>query len=321
MTFEWDNRDVQRYNLFQHLTPTIYWHYVSNQYFPLNFYETAQNFEEYFEDEVRDKLCNKEITLKDMMSLYNLDVFKDRVAMGKEMFMTEQLIETSAHPITKDGSNEDKNKDTDKINEKEKNDPNNIESMIKFLERHYDKIKSKNDSLVHEMSQKLQNVYDPIQRRENEDEIWNEYHKTGMFPDNKMKLWNLKNMNDFENDIYNDVAAIYLEDCSQNLQDYVSDPKNLLVDTHYCTKMEEDYLRLVAQKHQEKNESHSKKLKERINDVQQIFQTNSDVDKNKIIQSHPVTVSLLNERRKKEEDAKCLICNSGDYEENDLIVF
>ena len=32
-----------------------------------------------------------------MMSLYNLDLFKDRVAMCKEMFMTEQLIETSVH--------------------------------------------------------------------------------------------------------------------------------------------------------------------------------------------------------------------------------
>ena len=192
--------------------------------------------------------------------------------------------------------------------------------MIKFLERHYDKIKNKNDSLVHEMSQKLQNVYDPAQRRQHEDEVWKEYYKTRMYPEN-IKLWNLKNMNDFDNDIYNDISAVYLEDCARNLQDYMSDPKNLLIDTNYSTKMEEEYLQLVAQKHQEKNESHSKRLQERINDVQQIFQTNSDVDKNKIIQSHPVTVSLLNDRRQKEEDAKCHICNSGDYEENDLIVF
>lgn len=45
------------------------------------------------------------------------------------------------------------------------------------------------------------------------------------------------------------------------------------------------------------------------------------MDSNSLVKSHPLTASLLNDRRQKEEDAKCNICGSGDYEENDLIVF
>lgn len=84
----------------------------------------------------------------------------------------------------------------------------------------------------------------------------------------------------------------------------MSDPKNLLVDTQYSTKLEEMYLQYVAQKHQEKNESHSKKLQERITEVQEIFEKDLGADKDAIIQSHPVTISMLNMRRQKEEDAK-----------------
>lgn len=192
--------------------------------------------------------------------------------------------------------------------------------MVNFLERYLIKLRSKNDLIVKEMSTKLQETYNPVARREFENQLWAKYEENEEFPED-MKFWNLRNIDDFNNSIYFDVAAIYLEDLSQNLGDYLSDNKDLLVDSQYATKLEERYLAYVAQKHQEKNESHSKKLKERIMDVQHQFMQNAEVDKNMIIQSHPITVSLLNERRQKEEDAKCLICNSGDYEEHDMIVF
>lgn len=192
--------------------------------------------------------------------------------------------------------------------------------MVNFLERYLIKLRNKNDLIVKEMSTKLQETYNPVARREFENQLWAKYEENEEFPED-MKFWNLRNIDDFNNSIYFDVAAIYLEDLSQNLGDYLSDNKDLLVDSQYATKLEERYLAYVAQKHQEKNESHSKKLKERIMDVQHQFMQNAEVDKNMIIQSHPITVSLLNERRQKEEDAKCLICNSGDYEEHDMIVF
>lgn len=55
MSFEWNNREIQRYNLGQSFTPAIFWHYVSNQYFPLNTYDLAQNFEEHFDENIRAK--------------------------------------------------------------------------------------------------------------------------------------------------------------------------------------------------------------------------------------------------------------------------
>lgn len=130
-----------------------------------------------------------------------------------------------------------------------------------------------------------------------------EWEDTGAIPD-QIKLWSLEDINDLNNSIYYDVAAVYLEDLSQSLPDYFLDPKNLLVDCQYSTKLEERYLQHVAQKHQEKNESNSKKLQERITDVQEILRKDSEADKNLIVRSHPVTVSMLNERRQKEEDAK-----------------
>ena len=130
-----------------------------------------------------------------------------------------------------------------------------------------------------------------------------EWEDTGAIPD-QIKLWSLEDINDLNNSIYYDVAAVYLEDLSQSLPDYFLDHKNLLVDCQYSTKLEERYLQHVAQKHQEKNESNSKKLQERITDVQEILRKDSEADKNLIVRSHPVTVSMLNERRQKEEDAK-----------------
>jgi len=192
--------------------------------------------------------------------------------------------------------------------------------MIKFLEHYLQKLQSKNDITVKELSTKLQKVYDPIARREYEDKMFEEWQDAKIMPV-RMKHWNLNDIYDYNNQIYFDVAAIYLEDLTQNLSDYLSDPKNILVDSLYVTKMEEEYLLYVAQKHQEKNESNSRKLMERINDVQEILQNDAKADKNLVVKSHPLTVSLLNERRQKEEDAKCGICNSGEYEEHDLIVF
>jgi hypothetical protein len=43
---------------------------------------------------------------------------------------------------------------------------------------------------------------------------------------------------------------------------------------------------------------------ERISDVQEMLQNDACADHKKIMSSHPVTVSMLNERRQKEEDAK-----------------
>jgi hypothetical protein len=304
MSFEWDNREVQRYNLIQSFTPAIFWHYVSNQYFPLNFFETAQNFEEHFDDNIRAKLCQREISNKDLMSLYNLDMFKDRMVMSKEKFMTEQLLESSVLPVINENSNTpSKDTSTQLEDVKPKNDPNNVDCMINFLERYVTKVHEKNDVFVKDLSDKLEVTYNPTSRRELETEMWEEYAKTEKYHE-KMKFWNLNDMFDFNNSIYFDVAAAFLEDCQQNLKDYLADPKNLLVDTQYSTKLEEQYLLYVAQKHQEKNESHSKKLQERIHDVQEIFEKDLQADRNAIIQSHPVTVSLLNERRQKEEDAK-----------------
>lgn len=307
MTFEWDNRDVQRYSLIQSFTPAIFWHYVSNQYFPLKFYDTAQNFEEHFDDEIRAKLCLKDIPKGDMLSLYNLDMFKERISMCKEKFMTDQLLETSVMPMINDGINTPSKGSTTQLEDtKPKNDPHNVECMIKFLERYIVKVNEKNDVYVKELSQKLEKTYNPAIRRAYEVKKWQEYAQTSIIPES-IKFWNMHHIHEYNSDIYFDVAAAFLEDCQLNLNDYMSDPKNLLVDTEYATKLEEEYLQYVAKKHQEKNESHSKKLQERIQDVQHILQNDVAADKTAIIQSHPVTVSLLNERRQKEEDAKCLI--------------
>lgn len=192
--------------------------------------------------------------------------------------------------------------------------------MIDFCTRYLEKVRGKNSTLVSELSQKLAKTYDPGERRKYEEELREEWEKTGEMPD-KIKLWNLFDIYDYNNSIYYDVAAIYLEDCQKNLPEYFKDPKNILVDSWYATNIEDSYLHYVAHKHQEKNEKNSKKLLQRITDVREQMQHNTEADSNALVKSHPLTTSLLNERRQKEEDAKCSICGSGDYEENDLIVF
>lgn len=62
-----------------------------------------------------------------------------------------------------------------------------------------------------DLSEKLQKVYDPHYRRENEQKWWNMWKETGKKPD-QIKLWDLNDMYDYNNSIYFDVAAAYLED-------------------------------------------------------------------------------------------------------------
>lgn len=321
MSFEWDNKDVQRYNLPQKLTSSIFWHYVSNQYFPLKTFDFAKDLCKHFDAEIREKLWNKELPQREMLSLYNIDNFDERIKMCKEKFMTEHILQTSVLPIINEQQNAAAVEQKTQIDEvKSKDDANNIDWMISFCERYLDKIRSKNSGVIGELSDKLKTVYDPVVRREHEDKLNSELKETKIVPE-AMKIWNLHDMYDMSNSIYFDVASVYLEDCQKNLDYYLGDNKNILVDSWYCTKDEEDYLHYVANKHQERNEVNTKKLLQRITEVQEKLQKDSDADSNLVVMSHPLTASLLNERRQKEEDAKCSICGSGDYEENDLIVF
>lgn len=114
----------------------------------------------------------------------------------------------------------------------------------------------------------------------------------------------MNDINDFSSSIYFDVAAAYLEDCRENLDDYLADQKNLLVDSWYSTKMEEEYLHYVAFKHHRNKEVNNKKLLQRIVEIQEQLQKNTEADITTVVKSHPLTASLLNERRQKEEDAK-----------------
>lgn len=372
MSFEWNDREVQRYNLFQNLSPVIYWHFISNQFFPLKTFDLAQNFEEHFEEQIRQKMLNREIPEQEYLSLYNIDNFRERVKMVKEKYLTEQLLETSVIPMMNEkesveineepkpendsetlekenvevAQEQSENKETEKENEiqesehvdkkseadedkaadeivedKPKDNVNTTDGLISFCTRHLDRVKKKNNKFVTELSEKLQNTYDSNARRAHEVSLYEKWAETGKRPDG-IHLWNLHDIYDNTNfKIYFDVAAKYLEDCQVHLPDYLAKQKNVLMDSWYCTKMEEEYLHYVAKKHQEKNEKNFIHLMQRINDVQRELQRNTHADGNALVKSHPLTTSFLNELRQKEEDAKCNICGSGDYEESDLIVF
>lgn len=174
--------------------------------------------------------------------------------------------------------------------------------------------------MAEELSVQLRNTYDPVKRREFEKNILKKWRETGEMP-SENKLWNIHNLTDSDDSIYHDVAASFLEDCDKNLENYLQNTKNILMDTWYCTDMEDEYFHYVASKHQEKNEKNSQKLLQRITDIQKQLLGDSKADSNAMVKNHPLTKQLINERRQKEEDAKCNICGSGDYEENDLIVF
>jgi hypothetical protein len=107
-----------------------------------------------------------------------------------------------------------------------------------------------------------------------------------------------------------------LEDCRDNLSKYLQNPRDVLVDTWYCTEMEKKYFHYVASKHQKKNEKNSAKLLERIKDIQKKLKEDTNLDSNSMVKLHPLTQQLTNQNRAKEEDAKCSICGSGEYDEN-----
>lgn len=212
MSFEWNNREIQRYNLYQNLSPSIFWHYVSNQYFPLKTYIYAQNFDEYFEEEVREKFLDREIDQKEILSLYNIDQFTDRTKMCKEKFMIEQLLESSVIPVLNDQQNVSRvEQKIDQEDIKSRNDANNTDCMIEFCERYLEKVKKKNGNVMHDLSEKLQLTYDPNRRREIENKWQQEWIETGVKPED-VKLWNLHDIYDSNQSVYYDVAAAYLED-------------------------------------------------------------------------------------------------------------
>ena len=127
MSFEWNDREVQRYNLFQNLSPVIYWHFISNQFFPLKTFDLAQNFEEHFEEQIRQKMLNREIPEQEYLSLYNIDNFRERVKMVKEKYLTEQLLETSVIPMMNEKESVEINEEPKPENDSETLEKENVE--------------------------------------------------------------------------------------------------------------------------------------------------------------------------------------------------
>lgn len=282
----------------------------------MNTYALAQDFFKYYNEEVKEKLLEKEFEEENLQSLENLDKFSERIQMVKDKQIEEQLLrntENNFNNLEKDP------KEEDKYNDKEEN-TGSVDTMISFCEKYLKEVSDDNQAYASGLSDKLKVAYDAGQRREKEDNFLKEWNETGVRP-NSMKLWNILNIKDPDNSIYFDIAAAFLEDCKDHLGEYLSHQKNLLLDTWYCTNTEDKYFHYVASKHQEKNEINSLKLLERISDIQRQLTENNGADSNSIVKNHPLTKQLLNEQKQKEEDAKCSICGSGDYEENDLIVF
>ena len=300
------------------MTSNIYWHIISSQFFPLNTFNLAQDFETFYNEEISKKFLNKEIVEEEFLSLENLDKFSERILGWKEKFINDQLSETLFDPLN---SNDKNNMEETKQMEVEgKEDPNDIDSMIKFWEKHLEDVSQDNKKYATELSQNLKVAYNPIKRREHEEKLKDEWTEKGIRPE-AIKLWNILDMTKPDVSIYFDVAAAFLEDWDENLNGYLLKHKDILLDTWYWTNMEDKYFHYVASKHQEKNEINSQKLLKRISDIQKQINENVDADRHSIVKNHPLTKQLLNERRQKEEDAKCSIWGSGDYEENDLIVF
>jgi len=78
--------------------------------------------------------------------------------------------------------------------------------------------------LLQNFLNKLKKAYDPIGRREKENKLRQEWDGSGVRPE-AIQLWSMRNVHDADGSIYFDIAAAYLEDCDENLNEYIADQK------------------------------------------------------------------------------------------------
>lgn len=152
LTFEWDRREVQRYQLGQSLTSNLFWHIVSSQYFPLNTYNLAQNFEKFYEEEVENKLLKRKIKEKEFMSLFNLDQYSEGIQMWKDKFVTSQLLENPVKAAGTENKNSEEEKSPEDKAIEPKEDLCSTDSMIKYCENYLEEINKNNNCAVAELS-------------------------------------------------------------------------------------------------------------------------------------------------------------------------
>jgi hypothetical protein len=86
------------------------------------------------------------------------------------------------------------------------------------------------------------------------------------------------------------------------------DPEYILCDSEMSCREKEEYFNYLIKKHKEKIQAYEKK--ERILSIkEELIELESNCNKNEVL-------GLCNY-----DEIKCLVCNDGDYEENDLIVY
>ena len=125
-------------------------------------------------------------------------------------------------------------------------------------------------------------------------------------------------LHEYGQDFLSYVDPHYVADIEQNWEWYLQNQNEVLLNVSYPSKQEKEFLRHIEQWQQEKNDANYKRI------LQQLAEGGDDPDAPGLNGLNIQRYNSLSAHKRGlvvQEDAQCAICNNGDYEDEDLIVF
>lgn len=125
-------------------------------------------------------------------------------------------------------------------------------------------------------------------------------------------VYSANRMDEYGTDFLGYVDPYFVKDLNENLAWYLSNQHEILMNVNYPSKQEKKFLRHIELWQQEKND---------VNYTQILKQLEDGDQKSLAFDDRLASLSAHKRGLVVQEDAQCAICNNGDYEDEDLIVF
>jgi len=297
-SFDWYADSLSKYSVESGLTSEVYWHYIGSQYFPSDFINTLKYPHEGF-DKMKSKLEGCLIQSLRPLSHLELDAFSNMCLLQQPETLSKEydLLENQKKMLT-----------TDKL----------ISELESQLSDYKQSVKQATDALC----EKMHTSYADAKDQE-------------CFPD-----WFSGNLNKLDSKIYTE----YTKRAIKDFESINPDSDDILQEIAYPDHIESQYFDAMEKKHlaatlaaeaEAKKSGNRKKGRSKLSNSENQENMNSQTEdeakrmalkrqssSNNSCQ-HRINQYLQDAKLqvKKVDDTVCQICNDGDYEDKNMIVF
>jgi len=284
-----------------HLSQNVFWHYVASQYFPFKTLETGRKIESYCSEFLRPNphldTSPSNLQAPGALDPFYMATFEKEAKISRDKLKAHKIVQESLAGIESIDPAGKLNLEGSSCE---------LEQLIELVEKNLGKFENENMGMLRLISEKIKESYDLEKqtlrnnrlvetRQRSKVENGGAYAKEG--------VWTVYSK---DPTIATSYHPSFLKDLHGNYERYMNRDE-ILNDLCYESVQEKQFMAHMEKLHYSKTEAASMKLLETLNT------DTSDMN------------SILNQRfhvdRTLDDDARCAICSSGEYEDNDNIVF